>query len=133
QGKDYTVKYSGNTKVGTASVTVTGAGIYEGSIKRTFRINPKGTSLKTVKRRYRGFRVYWYKRTTQTDGYQIQYSRYSNFKNSKSKYRQSRYNTKKVNKLTRKKYYYVRIRTYKKVNGITYYSSWSKSKRVKTR
>ena len=133
QGKDYTVKYSGNTKVGTAYVTVTGAGIYEGSIKRTFRINPQGTSLKTVKRRYRGFRAYWYKRTTQTDGYQIQYSRYSNFKYSKSKYRQSRYNTRKVNKLTRKKYYYVRIRTYKKVNGITYYSSWSKSKRVKTR
>jgi len=38
-----------------------------------------------------------------------------------------------VKKLKAKKKYYVRIRTYKKVNGKTYYSGWSKVKNVKTK
>jgi hypothetical protein len=41
--------------------------------------------------------------------------------------------SKKIKKLKAKKKYYVRIRTYKKVNGRSYYSAWSakKSKRTK--
>ena len=37
-GTDYTVKYAGNTNVGTATVTVTGKGNYTGSVKATFKI-----------------------------------------------------------------------------------------------
>lgn len=36
-------------------------------------------------------------------------------------------------KLKGNKKYYVQIRTYKKVGGKTYYSSWSGSKTVKTK
>lgn len=39
-GKDYTVKYSNNTNAGTASVTVTGKGVYQGTLKGTFVIEP---------------------------------------------------------------------------------------------
>jgi len=39
----------------------------------------------------------------------------------------------KVKKLKAKKKYYVRIRTYKTVNGKKVYSSWSKVKSVKTK
>lgn len=38
-----------------------------------------------------------------------------------------------VKKLKSKKKYYVRVRTYKKVNGKKIYSSWSKVKSVKTK
>ncbi len=38
QGRDYTVQYSNNINVGTATITVTGTGAYEGSITRDFRI-----------------------------------------------------------------------------------------------
>ncbi|MGI6170795.1 MAG: hypothetical protein ACOYIC_03550 [Butyricicoccus sp.] len=41
--------------------------------------------------------------------------------------------SKKVTKLTAKKKYYVRIRTYKTVSGKKYYSSWSKAKTVTTK
>lgn len=40
EGVDYTVKYSNNKKVGTATVTFTGIGRYTGSIKKTYKINP---------------------------------------------------------------------------------------------
>ena len=40
---------------------------------------------------------------------------------------------KAVKKLKAKKKYFVRIRTYKTVNGKKVYSSWSKSKTVKTK
>lgn len=36
---DYTVSYSNNTKVGTATVTITGTGNYTGRTERTFSIN----------------------------------------------------------------------------------------------
>lgn len=36
-------------------------------------------------------------------------------------------------KLKAKKKYYVRVRTYKTVGGVKYYSPWSKVKKVKTR
>lgn len=38
--KDYTVEYTKNTAVGTASVIVKGCGIYSGSIKKSFKITP---------------------------------------------------------------------------------------------
>ena len=36
-----------------------------------------------------------------------------------------------INKLKKKKTYYVRIRTYKKEGSTTYYSAWSNQKKVK--
>ena len=38
-----------------------------------------------------------------------------------------------VKKLKKKKKYYVRMRSYKMVNGKKVYSSWSKTKTVKTK
>ncbi len=37
-GKDYTLTYSNNVKVGTATITITGKGSYKGTIKKTFKI-----------------------------------------------------------------------------------------------
>ena len=43
-GTDYTVSYSGNKNAGTAKVVLTGKGNYEGSVTKTFKINPKSIS-----------------------------------------------------------------------------------------
>lgn len=37
-GKDYTLTYSNNIKVGTAAISITGKGNYKGTIKKTFEI-----------------------------------------------------------------------------------------------
>ncbi len=42
EGTDYTVTYSANINPGTATMTITGTGLYTGAITRTFRIK-KGT------------------------------------------------------------------------------------------
>lgn len=44
EGTDYEVQYSNNVNVGTASVTVTGRGNYQGQVTKTFQI-VAGTSL----------------------------------------------------------------------------------------
>ena len=47
-GTDYTVEYSDNTNVGTATATITGAGNYGGTIEKTFQIVPKVLGALTV-------------------------------------------------------------------------------------
>ncbi len=43
-GTDYTVEYSNNTEVGTATVKITGAGNYTGSVSKTFKISEAATN-----------------------------------------------------------------------------------------
>ncbi|MCD8021094.1 MAG: hypothetical protein LUF92_16415 [Clostridiales bacterium] len=45
QDTDFTVSYENNTKVGTATVTITGKGNYTGTITKSFVITSKGTSV----------------------------------------------------------------------------------------
>lgn len=134
-GEDYTVTYSNNKKVGTATITVTGIGNYYGNIKKTFKINPKGTSIKSISSRSKGFYLKWNKQATQTSGYQIKYSTDKNFgKNNKTIDVSSNKTTSKtVKKLSKSKKYYVKVRTYKIVNGKAYFSAWSSAKSIKTK
>ena len=48
QGTDYAVTYAGNTRAGTATVTVTGKGAYTSSVKKTFSIIAADISKATV-------------------------------------------------------------------------------------
>ena len=132
--EDFTVKYKNNEKVGKATVTVTGVGNYSGKITKTFKINPKPTEISSLKSVKRGFTVKWKKKTTQTTGYQIQYSTSSTFKNKKTVMISSNKTiSKKITKLNAKKKYYVRIRTYKVVNDKKYFSKWSGTKKITTK
>ena len=79
--------------------------------------------------------VKWKKQATQTTGYQIQYSQSSKFTKSKTvTVKKNTATSTTIKKLSAKKKYYARIRTYKtvKVNGkaTKLYSSWSKAKSV---
>lgn len=134
-GRDYAVSYSKNVNVGTAAVRITGQGAnYTGTASKTFRIIPKGTSISKLKKKSKGFTAKWKKQTTQTSGYQVQYSVYKNFKKAKTKtVKKTKTTSISVSKLKKKKTYYVRVRTYKTVSGEKYYSAWSKIKKVKTK
>lgn len=141
----YTATYaSGRKNVGSYTVTVKPAteGNYTWTAKKvTFKINPKGTTLKALTATSKGFKATWTKQATKMStsyitGYQIQYSTSSKFTTSTTKtVTATKYSTvsKTVSKLTAKKKYYVRIRTYKTVSGTKYYSPWSASKYVTTK
>ena len=139
-GTDYKVTYPKNRKnVGVYTAKVTFKGNYTGTKSLTFRIDPKAASLKKLKAQKKGFQVTWKKQTSQTTGYEVQYSTKKNFKKG-TKTITVKKNSKTsatVSKLSAKKKYYVRIRTYKtvKVNGknTKLYSDWSSVKNVKTK
>ncbi len=134
EGVDYKVSYSKNTNVGTAKVTVTGIGNYQGTLSKTFKINPEKTTVTKVTAASKAFTLTWTKKTKQVTGYEIQYATNSKFTSAKkvtiTSYKTA---TKKITKLSAKKKYYVRIRTYKTVNGKKYYSGWSTAKTVTTK
>ena len=139
-GTDYKISYpKGMKNVGKYTVKVTLKGNYSGSKSMTYNINPKGTSVSKVKAAKKGFKVTWKKQATQTTGYEVQYSTASNFKKGNKTVTVSKNKTtsKSVSKLSAKKKYYVRVRTYKtvKVNGknVKLYSGWSKAKSVTTK
>ena len=136
-GTDYTLKYSASRKaVGTYKVTITFKGKYTGTKTLTFKILPKTTSLSKLTGTAKGFKAVWKKQTTQTTGYQIEYSTSKSFTAKTTKkltVKNSKTVSASIGKLSSKKTYYVRIRAYKTVSGSNYYSSWSKVMSVKTK
>ena len=145
--KYYTVKYTNNTNVGKATVTVTFTGAisaksgiskvtnpYTGKLTTTFTINPKGTTVSSVTAASKAFTAKWKKQATQTTGYQIRYSTSSSMASAKTvTISKNTTVSKKVSSLKAKKTYYVQVRTYKTVSGTKYYSAWSASKKVTTK
>lgn len=137
---DYTVAYKNNKNVGKASAVVTLKGNYSGSKTVTFKINPKGTSLSKVTKAKKAATDEWTKQSAKMSssritGYQIQLATNSKFTKNKKTVTVKGYSktSKKVTGLKGGKKYWVKIRTYKTVNGTKYYSPWSKVKTVKTK
>ena len=137
---DYTVTYKNNKNVGTATVTVKGKGNYSGTLSKTFKVLPKGTTLETLGRARKAITVRWKKQSTKMSearitGYQIQLATDSKFTKNKKTVTIAGYKntSKKVKNLKAKTKYYVRIRTYRTIKGTKYYSSWSKVKTIKTK
>ena len=131
---NYSVSYGkGRKNVGKYTVKVTLKNDYAGSKTVSFKINPKGTFIKHLKKGVRAFKPTWKKQTRQISGYQVQYSTKKNFKSAKIKAVSSKKKSTWVIKKKAHKRYYVRIRTYKKVGKAKYYSSWSSAKSVKTK
>lgn len=134
--KKYTVKYSNNTNPGTANVTVTLKGNNSEVLTKTFKINPKGTEIASLNAKSKGFEAKWNKQATQTTGYQIQYSTSSKFTDKTTKtvtVKDAKTVSKTISSLKDNTKYYVRVRTYKTVSKVNYYSSWSKVKTVTTK
>ena len=100
----------------------------------TVTSKPKSASIKKVKGAKKAISVTW-KKLSGVNGYEIQVATDKKFKKNKKTVTVKKQKTTKttVKKLKAKKKYYVRIRTYKIVNGKKVYSSWSKVKSVKTK
>ena len=95
---------------------------------------PKSTNPKKVKAAKKAVSVEW-KKVSGVSGYEIQLATDKKFKKNKKTVNIKKQKTTKttIKKLKAKKKYYVRVRTYKIVNGKKVYSSWSKVKSVKTK
>ncbi|MFR7829901.1 MAG: leucine-rich repeat protein [Eubacterium sp.] len=95
---------------------------------------PNKTSVKKSKAKKGSVELTWSK-TKGVKGYEIQVATDKKFKKNKKTVTIKKQKTTKttVKKLKAKKKYYVRVRTYKIVNGKKVYSSWSKVKSVKTK
>ncbi len=132
KSKYYTVKYSKNRKaIGTYKVTITFRDKYKGTKVLTYKITPKSTRLTSMTSKNSAVKIKYTNQSTAT-GYQIEFSTLKTFKEStKIKFTKTKSNVKTIKNLTPKKKYHIRIRSYKKVNGKTYYSAWSKPKTIK--
>ena len=132
-GSDYTVSYLNNTKVGTATVRITGKGDYTGTITRNFTINPAKQQIQKLETRYKGFFVDWAQKGSAT-GYEVQYATNSNFTGAKrATITNNKTDKTTVSKLSANKKYYVRVRSYTTVGGTKYYGAWSAVKNVTTK
>lgn len=133
--KYYTVSYaSGRKNVGKYKVTITFKGNYSGTKTLYFTINPKAASINKLTAKSKAITVKLNRSLKQSTGYEIQYSTSKKFTKAKTKKITSYKTTSAtLTKLSAKKTYYVRVRTYKTVGKTKYYSNWSSYKYTKTK
>ena len=130
KGTDYTVSYKNNTSIGKASVIIKGIGNYEGTITKTFKINPKKVTISSVKSNSaKKITITWKKSSESITKYQIRY-RIKGTSTWKTTTVSSSKSSTTLENLTAGKTYEVQIRSYKTVSGTNYYSAWSDSKSV---
>lgn len=137
-GSAYKISYQNSKNVGKATVTVKFRGNYTGTLKKTFEICPKGTSISNVKAGKKSFSVKWKKQTSQTSGYEIAYATDTSFSKKKTKtvvIKSNKTISKEIKGLKPGKKYYVKVRTYKEIKSgtkkVKIYSDWSNTKTVR--
>lgn len=123
---NYTVTYaSGRKNVGTYKVTVKFKGNYSGTKTLTFKINPVKTTVKATAAK-KSLKLTIGKKSTQATGYEVQHSTSKSFTSYKTKTLTSYKTTSTtLSGLKAKTTYYIRVRTYKTINGVKMYSGWS--------
>ncbi len=131
KGTDYTLTYKNCKNIGTASVTIKGKGKYTGTKTLTYKIVPKKTTLAADKKSSSKVKLSW----TAVDGaekYQIYYSADGGNSYKKLATVSGDKTSCTVKKLDfENNDYKFKIRSYKKVDGTKYYSSFSKVVTVK--
>lgn len=119
-----------NTSTNPAASTSVGSVTQSSKIKN---MQPAAVKLLSAKnQKGKKAKIIW-KKNTKANGYQVQYSMKKNFKSGIKNItiRKNKTTSTVLKKLKKKKTYYVRIRTYKKIGNKTYYSKWSNVKSVK--
>ena len=129
---DFTVTYTNNVNVGTATAKIEGKGFFKGSVSQTFVIRPKQVAIKKPKAGKKALTIKWGTQAN-VSGYQVQYALNKTFtKKAKSVYVTGN-GSYKATKLKKKKKYYVRVRSYITINGVKIYGAWSVVKSKKTK
>ena len=104
------------------------------NVKLTFTTLSTPTLSKVAQNGAKTLKATW-KQSADVTGYELQYSTVKTFKSSvkSAKIKSNKTVYYNIKKLAAKKAYYVRIRTYKTMNGKTYYSNWTSAKSAKTK
>ena len=131
--KYYTLTYSeGRKEIGKYTVTVTFKERYVGEYVLTYSIVPRKTSIVDLVEKDDAFKVKWNK-VDEAGWYEIRYSTTSDFsKNVNTKRVSNKYTSSTVRELKSDTTYYVKMRTYKKVDGERIYSGWTAVEAVTT-
>ena len=138
KGRDYTITYANNRKVGTATLTVKGKGNFRGTIQKNFNIIPQRPEITSIKENSKNEMVIqWLSRENQFDHCQVQISRSADFsKNTATLYCSvnsgKKYTSVSFASLRNKTTYYVRVRGCKRVNRTRIYSKWSPVRKFKS-
>ncbi len=127
EGTDFTVAYpKGSKKVGNYTATVTFKGKYKGETTLDYKILPSKVKVKDIVIDKKTLTVKWKAQNKQLTGYKIQYSTSPDFKNcTKINVKNAKATQKKIKNIKPKKTHYIRIRSYKIVNGKKLYSDWT--------
>lgn len=128
RNKDYTVEYGKNI-IGKGTVTVKGIGKYTDKVVKTFKINPRKTTIK-LKSANKSKITATITKKTEANYYQIAFSSDSGFKNAKIYTQKS---LKKSLKAKSGKTYYFKVRTIYKTGTSKYISEWSGYKKIKVK
>lgn len=123
--------------IGKTTITVKSAATanYNSTSKKiTVTVVPKTMKISKVKAGKKSMKVYWSK-DKEVSGYQVVIAKDKKFKKGKKTYKLSKnkYTSKSISKLSKKKNYYVKMRSYKKVGKTYYYSNYSSVKKIKTK
>lgn len=141
---NYKVTYTNNKNVGQATAVIQMKGKYKGKYTRKYVINPLGTKIKKVtkksasdKKTKNTYLTFIYKASKkQTSGYEIQISSDKKFykKTKKVVINSNKINKKSIKIKAYNKNYYIRIRTFKKINTSgkvkKLYSTWSEKRMI---
>ena len=93
---------------------------------------PAATTISKVTRSASGKKItVKLSKVSDADGYEIQYSTSGRFASTTTKTASAGSTKKTIKKLNKKKTYYIRVRSYKTVDGTKVYSAWSAVKKVK--
>lgn len=108
---------------------------YFGNVSKKVSTIIKPAKVTKVKLKTGGKSVKASWKKTNGTGYQVVMARNVKFNKDKKVYKikSSKTVSKKVSKLKKGKYYYVKVRAYKSYNGKTKYGPWSEAKRIKCR
>ena len=94
---------------------------------------PVKTKVQKISTGKKSITAQW-KKVAGVSAYQVQIATNKKFSKNKKTFKVSKKSTKvKIKKLKAKKVYYLRVRSYKKVNGKKVYSKWSTVRKVKTK
>ena len=127
-GRDYTVSYKNNKNTGRAVIVVKGTGNFSGERRVYFNIAPKKVFLKKVQSLGSGKIMLIWNRDKRASGYQITCAGDKSFKGKKRNIILvgGKITKAKIVKLKKGKKYYVKIRSYKLIQGKKVFGAYSR-------
>lgn len=131
---DYTITFENQNEIGQYTAEITMLGKYSGSLKKTYYICPKGTTVYQADSKVSSITAAWDEQSENTDGYELEYAGSPDFSDYHTViFSQNDDRSFLFEDLPQNTVIYTRIRTFKNVNGTKIYSELSKTEAMSTR